>query len=203
MPRPAKGSPEALAWAQKMREARAAKGKGIEKLPADALKKITKYQTVDEMSAFATAHPPVRDAIMSATSMSSPSASRTASPARSPPNQKRIMEQARREMTKKARGGKIKMPKMSKTTKKLVGAITDVAKKVGTKAGKPFEATAGVNPFTMGYDLGYNVIGPAVVGKGVPPPSRLPDVSPEAELMAGAGMRTGCCHACGGALVYI
>jgi len=41
--------------------------------------------------------------------------------------------------------------------------ITDI----GKKAGEPFEKSVGVNPFTMGYDLGHDVIAPALMGKGV------------------------------------
>ena len=46
----------------------------------------------------------------------------------------------------------------------LLGTIT----KIGKKAGEPFEKSVGVNPFTMGYDLGHDVIAPALMkGKGV------------------------------------
>jgi len=46
----------------------------------------------------------------------------------------------------------------------LVGTIT----KIGKKAGEPFDKSIGVNPFTFGYDLGHDVIAPALMkGKGV------------------------------------
>lgn len=188
MPRPAKGSPEAIEWAKKMKAARDAKkgmtGGSTGKRKADS----SPPKEVPKMTAPTGELPTMVSFQPASTAIARPVARRPV-PQQPQPQQ--------------PTGGKIRMPKMSKTTKKLVGAITDVAKKVGTKAGKPFEATAGVNPFTLGYDLGYNVIGPAVVGKGVPPPSRLPDVSPEAELMAGAGIKCDCCKMCGGAIVYI
>ncbi len=40
--------------------------------------------------------------------------------------------------------------------------------KVGTTLGKPFESKVGINPFTMGYDLGEKVIAPALM-KVIPP----------------------------------
>ena len=47
----------------------------------------------------------------------------------------------------------------------LLKSITDV----GTKVGEPFKATTGLNPFTFGYDLGHDVIGPALMkGRGIP-----------------------------------
>lgn len=47
----------------------------------------------------------------------------------------------------------------------LLQSITDV----GTKIGEPFKATTGLNPFTFGYDLGHDVIAPALMkGRGVP-----------------------------------
>jgi hypothetical protein len=46
----------------------------------------------------------------------------------------------------------------------LLGTIT----KIGKKAGEPFDKSIGVNPFTFGYDLGHDVIAPALMkGKGV------------------------------------
>jgi len=46
----------------------------------------------------------------------------------------------------------------------LLGTIT----KIGKKAGEPFDKSIGVNPFTLGYDLGHDVIAPALMkGKGV------------------------------------
>lgn len=44
----------------------------------------------------------------------------------------------------------------------LLGTLTSV----GKAAGKPFEKSVGVNPFTLGYDLGHDVIAPALMGKG-------------------------------------
>jgi hypothetical protein len=63
----------------------------------------------------------------------------------------------------------LKDPKMKAGYKKggkfdLLKSITDV----GTKAGEPFKATTGLNPFTFGYDLGHDVIGPALMGRGMP-----------------------------------
>lgn len=46
----------------------------------------------------------------------------------------------------------------------LLKSITDV----GTKVGEPFKATTGLNPFTFGYDLGHDVIAPALMGRGMP-----------------------------------
>jgi hypothetical protein len=44
----------------------------------------------------------------------------------------------------------------------------DVITKVGTKLGDPFKKRVGVNPFTMGFDLGEKVIAPALM-KVIPP----------------------------------
>lgn len=55
-------------------------------------------------------------------------------------------------------GGKIK-----KLNKRLVSNVLKVAKKTGTTLGKPFEKTVQINPFTLGYDIGHDVIGPEVV----------------------------------------
>jgi hypothetical protein len=38
--------------------------------------------------------------------------------------------------------------------------LLKVAKKAGDTLGKPFEKTAQINPFTLGYDLGHDVIAP-------------------------------------------
>lgn len=43
----------------------------------------------------------------------------------------------------------------------------DKLKDVGQKMGKPFEKTVQVNPFTAGYDLGHNVIAPALMKNGI------------------------------------
>ena len=48
------------------------------------------------------------------------------------------------------------------------GPLEDLAS-IGNAMGKPFKETIGVNPFTLGYDLGKNVIAPAIKkgrGKG-------------------------------------
>jgi len=42
-------------------------------------------------------------------------------------------------------------------------------KKVGDKMGKPFEKTTKVNPFTLGYKLGHDVIAPALMKAGIGP----------------------------------
>jgi len=49
----------------------------------------------------------------------------------------------------------------------FLSSALKVAKKVGTSAGKPFEKSVGINPFSAGYDLGHDVIAPALMGKGV------------------------------------
>ena len=41
------------------------------------------------------------------------------------------------------------------------GILKDL-KKFGKKLGKPFEKSVGINPFTAGYDLGHDVIAPAL-----------------------------------------
>jgi len=51
-------------------------------------------------------------------------------------------------------------------TKKGGDLIGDL-KAIGSKMGEPFKAIAGANPFEMGYDLGFNIIGPAIAGKGM------------------------------------
>ena len=54
-------------------------------------------------------------------------------------------------------------------TKTLPAAIIKPAKQIGHDLGKPFEVLSpigNVNPFDLGYQLGYNYIGPAIVGKG-------------------------------------
>jgi hypothetical protein len=43
--------------------------------------------------------------------------------------------------------------------------ILESIKKVGTSAGKPFDKAVGVNPFTLGFDLGHDVIAPAIFGE--------------------------------------
>lgn len=62
--------------------------------------------------------------------------------------------------TRKMDGGKIKI------NKKLANTIVGVAKKVGSTLGKPY-SKAGINPFDVGYDIGYNYVGPALLGKGI------------------------------------
>jgi hypothetical protein len=75
---------------------------------------------------------------------------------------------------------------------KLTKLVLDAATKIGTKAGEPFKNSVGVNPFTLGYDLGEKVIAPALMkrfppkkrrGKGMEPANR--DLTPE---MTGEGM---------------
>jgi hypothetical protein len=43
--------------------------------------------------------------------------------------------------------------------------LLESIKKVGTSAGKPFDKAVGVNPFTLGFDLGHDVIAPAIFGE--------------------------------------
>jgi len=47
--------------------------------------------------------------------------------------------------------------------KRLVGNVLKVATKTGTSLGKPFEKTVQVNPFTLGYDVGHDVIAPEII----------------------------------------
>jgi hypothetical protein len=44
--------------------------------------------------------------------------------------------------------------------------VLDELTNIGNAMGKPFKETTGVNPFTLGYDLGKNVIAPAIKGRG-------------------------------------
>ena len=57
-----------------------------------------------------------------------------------------------------------KRPVLSKVLDK---AILPAAKKGLEMAGKPFEAVSGFNPATVGYDIGHNYVGPALLGKGL------------------------------------
>jgi hypothetical protein len=50
-----------------------------------------------------------------------------------------------------------------KINKRLLGNVLKVATKTGTALGKPFEKTFQVNPFTLGYDIGHDIIGPEIV----------------------------------------
>lgn len=50
-----------------------------------------------------------------------------------------------------------------KLNKRLLGNVLKVATKTGTALGKPFEKTIQVNPFTFGYDIGHDIIGPEIV----------------------------------------
>jgi len=45
--------------------------------------------------------------------------------------------------------------------------LLKAVKSVGKIIGKPFTKVVGVNPFEAGYDLGHDVIGPALLGKKV------------------------------------
>jgi len=49
----------------------------------------------------------------------------------------------------------------------LGGDVLDDIKGGLEKAGEPFKTITGVNPATLGYDLGHDVIGPAIFGRGV------------------------------------
>lgn len=53
--------------------------------------------------------------------------------------------------------------KMKKLNKRLVSNVLKVAKKTGTTLGKPFEKTVQINPFTLGYDIGHDVIAPELI----------------------------------------
>lgn len=55
-------------------------------------------------------------------------------------------------------GGKLK-----KLNKRLIGNVLKVATKTGTTLGKPFEKTVQINPFTLGYDVGHDVIAPELI----------------------------------------
>lgn len=54
-------------------------------------------------------------------------------------------------------GGKLNL------NKRLVGNVLKVATKTGTTLGKPFEKTVQINPFTLGYDVGHDVIAPELI----------------------------------------
>jgi hypothetical protein len=78
---------------------------------------------------------------------------------------------------------------------KLTDVLLDATIKAGTKAGEPFKNSVGVNPFTLGFDLGEKVIAPALMkkfppkkrrGKGVEPANR--DLTPENSFVEGMGM---------------
>ena len=56
-------------------------------------------------------------------------------------------------------GGKLKWKRMKAPVQALLG----VAKKTGTTLGKPFEKSIQINPFTLGYDLGHDVIAPEII----------------------------------------
>lgn len=80
----------------------------------------------------------------------------------------------------------------------------DAATKIGTKAGEPFKNSVGVNPFTLGYDLGEKVIAPALMkkfppkkrrGKGMEPANR--DLTPEIEGEGMGGDYCECNHCSG------
>ena len=49
----------------------------------------------------------------------------------------------------------------------FLGAVIPHAKAGLEKLGEPFKVISGINPATLGYDLGHDVIGPALVGKGM------------------------------------
>jgi hypothetical protein len=75
-------------------------------------------------------------------------------------------------------GGKINM--------RPIQNLLKVAKKTGDTLGKPFEKTVQINPFTLGYDLGHDVIAPELmkvkggrVGKNL-----LKTLAPRAEAVA-------------------
>jgi hypothetical protein len=51
--------------------------------------------------------------------------------------------------------------------KKKGGNVFDQLKAGLEKVGEPFKAMTGINPATLGYDLGHDYIGPALLGKGV------------------------------------
>jgi hypothetical protein len=53
--------------------------------------------------------------------------------------------------------------KKPKINKRLLGNVLKVATKTGTTLGKPFEKTIQINPFTFGYDIGHDIIGPEIV----------------------------------------
>lgn len=60
---------------------------------------------------------------------------------------------------KKGRGG------FEDFFRKTIPKLIEPIKEVGEKVGKPYEFV-GINPFTAGFDLGKNYIGPALLGKG-------------------------------------
>lgn len=54
--------------------------------------------------------------------------------------------------------------------KRGAGPLEDLAK-IGNAMGKPFKDTIGVNPFTLGYTIGHDVIAPAIKGRGMKKPN--------------------------------
>jgi hypothetical protein len=87
---------------------------------------------------------------------------------------------------------------------KLTKLVLDAATKIGTKAGEPFKNSVGINPFTLGYDLGEKVIAPALMkkfppkkrrGKGLEPANR--DLTPEIEGEGMGGDYCECNHCSG------
>ena len=58
----------------------------------------------------------------------------------------------------------LKNPKCKATYTKLKGkGLLDVLKNIGSTVGSSFQL-GGVNPFDMGYTLGHDIIGPALLG---------------------------------------
>jgi len=69
----------------------------------------------------------------------------------------------------------LKDPKLKEGYQAKSGGKLNILKEitnVGKKLGEPFKKTTGVNPFTLGYDLGHDVIAPelkkTIRGKGIP-----------------------------------
>jgi hypothetical protein len=59
----------------------------------------------------------------------------------------------------------------------LANTLIEPVKSIGKAVAKPYEAL-GVNPFEMGYNLGHDVIAPAIVGRGRGRPRILPYPQP-------------------------
>lgn len=54
---------------------------------------------------------------------------------------------------------------------KSAKGLLDQLTKAGTKAGQPFDTAIGLNPFTLGYDIGHDYIAPELM-KVLPPKGR-------------------------------
>ena len=67
---------------------------------------------------------------------------------------------------KKQIGGKLK-----RRPNRMINFVAKkIVKPAAEEAGQPYKKTVGINPVTLGYDIGHDVIGPAIFeGKGLKP----------------------------------